>query len=114
MFGCALLVNEKTESYVWPLETWCEAMGRRAPSVIITDDDKAMAKAIAQGLPNTTHRLCMWHILQKVPAPTFGSFYNNHHAFQGKFYHSIHDTVTIEEFESEWDELITKYELREN
>jgi hypothetical protein len=39
----------------------------RAPSTIITDDDKAMGKAIAEILPNTTHRLCLWHILQKVP-----------------------------------------------
>ncbi|KAG6727912.1 hypothetical protein I3842_02G147700 [Carya illinoinensis] len=51
MFGCALL----------------EAMLGRAPSTIITDDDKAMAKAIAVVLPNTNHRLCLWHILQKFP-----------------------------------------------
>uniref|UniRef100_A0A2N9GL14 Uncharacterized protein n=1 Tax=Fagus sylvatica TaxID=28930 RepID=A0A2N9GL14_FAGSY len=67
MFGCALLVNETVESYTWLLKTWLEAMLGRAPSTIITDDDKAMGKAIATILPNTTHRLCMWHILQKVP-----------------------------------------------
>ncbi|KAI8547176.1 hypothetical protein RHMOL_Rhmol07G0174700 [Rhododendron molle] len=48
MFGCALLVNEKIESYVWLLQTWAEAMCGHTPSVIITDDDKAMVKAIAQ------------------------------------------------------------------
>ncbi|KAL7161874.1 hypothetical protein ACSBR2_042367 [Camellia fascicularis] len=35
------------------------------PFVIITDDDKVMAK-IAHVLPNIVHHLCMWHILQKV------------------------------------------------
>ncbi|KAG7992258.1 hypothetical protein I3843_02G119000 [Carya illinoinensis] len=48
MFGCALLVNETAESYVWLLRTWQEAMLGRAPSTIITDDDKAMAKAIVE------------------------------------------------------------------
>ncbi|KAG6705508.1 hypothetical protein I3842_07G182100 [Carya illinoinensis] len=67
MFGCALLVNETAESYIWLLRTWQEAMLGRAPLTIITDDDKAMAKAIAEVLPNTTHRLCLWHILQKFP-----------------------------------------------
>ena len=63
MFGCALLVNETEESYTWLLKTWLEAMLGRAPSTIITDDDKAMGKAIAEILPNTIYRLCMWHIL---------------------------------------------------
>ncbi|XP_042988767.1 protein FAR1-RELATED SEQUENCE 5-like [Carya illinoinensis] len=48
MFGCALLVNETVESYIWLLRTWQEAMLGRAPSTIITDDDKAMAKAISE------------------------------------------------------------------
>ncbi|XP_030958552.1 protein FAR1-RELATED SEQUENCE 5-like [Quercus lobata] len=49
MFGCALLVNETTESYTWLLKTWLNAMLGNPPSTIITDDDKAMAKAIANG-----------------------------------------------------------------
>ncbi|XP_042948974.1 protein FAR1-RELATED SEQUENCE 5-like [Carya illinoinensis] len=46
MFGCALLVNETGESYIWLLRIWQEAMLGRAPSTIITDYDKAMTKAI--------------------------------------------------------------------
>ncbi|XP_062158783.1 protein FAR1-RELATED SEQUENCE 5-like [Alnus glutinosa] len=48
MFGCALLVNETVESYAWLLKSWLEAMLGCAPSTIITDDDNAMAKAIAE------------------------------------------------------------------
>ncbi|KAL7215344.1 hypothetical protein ACSBR1_027503 [Camellia fascicularis] len=113
MFGCALLVNETTESYIWLLKTWLETMGGHNPAVIITDDDKAMAKAISYVLPNSIHRLCMWHILQKVPEH-LAHVYNKYSSFQGEFHHCIHDTVTIEEFENEWDELVCKYELREN
>lgn len=66
MFGCALLVNKFAESYIWLLKTWLEAMLGCAPSTIITDNDKAMGKTITEVRPNTTYRLYLWHILQKV------------------------------------------------
>ena len=67
MSACALLVNETTKYYTWLLKTWLNAMLGNPPFTIITDDDKVMTKAISNVLPNTTHRLSMWHILQKVP-----------------------------------------------
>ena len=63
MFRCALLVNEMIESYIWLLKTWLKAMLGHAPSTIITNADKAMGKTIVEILLNTTHRLCLWHIL---------------------------------------------------
>ncbi|KAF5463610.1 hypothetical protein F2P56_013769 [Juglans regia] len=113
MFGCALLVNETAESYVWLLRTWQEAMLGRAPSTIITDDDKAMAKAIGEVLPNTTHRLCLWHILQKFPEH-LAYVYNRFPDFQKDFHHCIHNTITIDEFEHEWSVILVKYELGDN
>ncbi|KAG7995686.1 hypothetical protein I3843_01G122200 [Carya illinoinensis] len=110
MFGCALLVNETAESYIWLLRTWQEAMLGRAPSTIITDDDKAMAKAIAVVLPNTNHRLCLWHILQKFPEH-LAHVYNKYPDFQKEFHHCIHDTITPEEFEDEWVSILVKYGL---
>ena len=80
------------------------------PSIIITDDDEAMAKAIANVLPNATHRLCMWHILQKVP-DQLSHIYNKYLYFQGKFHHCSHDTLTIEEFELEWSKIMENYGL---
>ncbi|XP_042974734.1 protein FAR1-RELATED SEQUENCE 5-like [Carya illinoinensis] len=110
MFGCALLVNETAESYIWLLRTWQEAMLGRAPSTIITDDDKAMAKAIAEVLPNTTHRLCLWHILQKFPEH-LAHVYNKFPEFQKEFHHCIHEIVTSDEFEEEWVSIVVKYGL---
>ncbi|KAG6648959.1 hypothetical protein CIPAW_07G179900 [Carya illinoinensis] len=100
MFGCALLVNETTESYIWLLRTWQEAMLGRAPLTIITDDDKAMAKAIAEVLPNTIHRLCLWHILQKF-SEHLAHVYNQFSDFLKEFRH----------FEEEWSSIILKYGL---
>ncbi|XP_042972696.1 protein FAR1-RELATED SEQUENCE 5-like [Carya illinoinensis] len=113
MFECALLINETVESYTWLLKTWLEAMLGRTPTTIITDDDKAMAMAIAEELPNTTHKLCLLHILQKVPEH-LTRVYNKYPQFQQDFYHCIHETLTIEEFEFEWTEILLKYKLEDN
>ena len=48
-------------------ETFLKAMGGVAPHLIIIEEDASMKAAIAQILPNTAHRLCMWHIMEKVP-----------------------------------------------
>jgi transposase-like protein len=42
-------------------------MGGAAPHLIITDEDASMKAAIGLILPETTHMLCMWHIMDKVP-----------------------------------------------
>jgi hypothetical protein len=113
MLGCALIVNETTESYTWLLKTWLKAMLGRAPFTIIIDDDKAMGKAITEVLPNTTHRLCLWHILQKVPEH-LAHIYNKYSSFQLDFNHCIHNMLTIEEFGIELEELVGKYGFGEN
>ncbi|KAG2538046.1 hypothetical protein PVAP13_9NG390273 [Panicum virgatum] len=48
-------------------ETILKAMGGVAPHLITTDEDVNMKAAIAKIRPDTAHRLCMWHIMEKVP-----------------------------------------------
>ncbi|KAF5476290.1 hypothetical protein F2P56_008021 [Juglans regia] len=72
-----------------------------------------MAKAIAEVLPNTTHRLCLWHILQKFPEH-LAHVNNMFPDFQKDFRHCIHETITTNEFEEEWASILVKYELGEN
>ena len=62
IFQAALLFNETIESFVWLFETFLTAMSGKHPSTIFTDQDAAMAGAIAYVFPNTSHRLCLWHI----------------------------------------------------
>lgn len=51
---------------IWLLRKWLEAMLLvGAPKMIITDQDPARTKAIAQVLQNTLHCYCLWHILNK-------------------------------------------------
>ncbi|XP_042948547.1 protein FAR1-RELATED SEQUENCE 5-like [Carya illinoinensis] len=72
-----------------------------------------MAKAIIDVLPNTTHKLCLWHLLQKVPEH-LAHVYNKYPEFQHEFNHCIHETLTIEKFELEWTDMLLKYKLEEN
>ncbi|KAI3798055.1 hypothetical protein L1987_33322 [Smallanthus sonchifolius] len=65
--GAALLGSETAESYSWLLRFYVKAFGC-APKVIVTDQDPAMKKAIQEVLPNSRHRLCMWHIWEKLSA----------------------------------------------
>jgi hypothetical protein len=64
--GVACLGNEKTESYVWLFKTYLKAMGGLAPHLIITDEDASMKATISMILPDTSHRLCTWHTMDKV------------------------------------------------
>ena len=66
-YGAALIVDEKIESYEWVFETFLKAMDGVAPRLIVTDEDASMKAAIEEVLPTTIHRLCMWHIMRKLP-----------------------------------------------
>ena len=62
IFGAALLFNETIESFVWLFETFLTAMSGKHPSTIFTDQDAAIAGAIAYVFRNTSRRVCIWHI----------------------------------------------------
>ncbi|XP_062158622.1 protein FAR1-RELATED SEQUENCE 5-like [Alnus glutinosa] len=58
IFRAAFLYNETIQSFEWLFETFFEAVSRKKPNTIFTDQDLAMAKAISLVMPNTYHRLC--------------------------------------------------------
>jgi hypothetical protein len=64
--GAGLLMDETTDSYTWLLKAFLKTFGGQ-PRMVVTDQDAAMKKAIALVFPESRHRLCMWHITQKLP-----------------------------------------------
>ncbi|KAF8016193.1 hypothetical protein BT93_H1644 [Corymbia citriodora subsp. variegata] len=62
LFGCAFLLGETAESFIWLFDAFFKSMGNKAPKTIFTGQDQAMAKAIRTVFLNTQHRLCTWHI----------------------------------------------------
>ncbi|XP_077251984.1 protein FAR1-RELATED SEQUENCE 7-like [Tasmannia lanceolata] len=112
LFGCALLVDEKEETFTWLFQQWLQCLFGKAPGYIIIDMDGAMRNAIQTVFPDTRHRFCSWHIhkhlVEHVPAmrETDSEFCKNYKKW---FYtRQIHDS------ELKWKELVEKYKINEN
>nr|GEY97374.1 protein FAR1-related sequence 5-like [Tanacetum cinerariifolium] len=64
-FGAGMLSNETTKSYKWLLTCFLKDFNKQ-PRLVITDQDSAMRNAIASVFNESTHKLCMWHITNKL------------------------------------------------
>ncbi|KAL0320528.1 UNVERIFIED_CONTAM: protein FAR1-RELATED SEQUENCE 1 [Sesamum radiatum] len=88
-------------------------MSGKQPKTILTDQDAAMAKALAITWPNTCHRLCIWHIYQNA-AIHLSSVFARFTSFSKDFSSCIYDFEEEEEFLCAWEEMLDKYELKTN
>ncbi|CAM8963905.1 hypothetical protein QQ045_005365 [Rhodiola kirilowii] len=113
LFGCALLFDESEASFTWLFRTWLSAMNGRPPASLTTDQDRAIQAAVSQVFPETCHRICKWHILREG-RERLAHVSIVHPSFQGELYSCINFSETIEEFESSWNSLLDKYDLRKN
>ncbi|GJU30473.1 FAR1-related sequence 5-like protein [Tanacetum coccineum] len=65
-FGAALLSDETEDSYCWMLKAFLK-VHRKQPQLALTDQDAALRNVVVKMFPDSKHRLCMWHITQKLP-----------------------------------------------
>ena len=112
LLGCGLLSAEDTESFVWLFECWVRCMAGRQPGGIVTDQCKAMQKAIGIALPNTRHRWCLWHIMRKIPDKLKG--YAAYKGIKSAMKEAIYDTLTEEEFNEKWCLFVEEFKLEQN
>ncbi|CAL9001341.1 unnamed protein product [Prunus brigantina] len=112
LLGCGLISNENTETFIWLFKSWLACMSGQAPSGIIPDQDKAMKNAIAKVFPKTRHRLCLWHIMKKVPEKL--KSYKKYESIRLSLDNIVYDSLTRYEFEERWVEMIAKYGLHNN
>jgi len=68
VLGAGLIIHEDIESFEWLFRAYLESRNGHPPDVIISDEDPAMKVAFASVFPSTHHRLCMWHIMNKLRA----------------------------------------------
>ncbi|KAA8541383.1 hypothetical protein F0562_025347 [Nyssa sinensis] len=112
LLGCGFISNEDTDTFTWLFQTWLTCMSGRAPSGIITDQDKAIKKAIEKVFPNTCHRWCLWHIMKKIPKKLKG--YKEYESIKSILQKAVYDTLSPNEFECSWNLMIEKYKLNGN
>ncbi|GKA70797.1 FAR1 DNA binding domain, zinc finger, SWIM-type, MULE transposase domain containing protein [Tanacetum coccineum] len=74
--------------------------------MVVTDQDGAMKRAIEAILTESTHRLCMWHIMQKVPAKICPEIYDEtdfKERFSKLMWNMFMEPL---EFEGKWSKLV--------
>ncbi|XP_056691528.1 protein FAR1-RELATED SEQUENCE 5-like [Spinacia oleracea] len=112
MFGVGFIVNEKWEFFEWLFKTFLRSMGGRHPITIMTDQSKSMKKAIGIVFPNSSHRLCTWHIGENAKTNIKGL--RAMEGFNNAFNYVLKYTDTIAEFEHYWSSMVKKYECSGN
>ncbi|KAL6551959.1 hypothetical protein OROGR_008113 [Orobanche gracilis] len=112
LLGCALLSNEDSETFIWLFKTWLECMHGHSPNAIITDQDKAMRKAIEIVFPKAHHRWCLWHLMKKVPEKL--GRHSNYEHIKALLHCAVYDSLSESDFMKMWEKMIEVYELQEN
>ncbi|KAF8034768.1 hypothetical protein BT93_C0933 [Corymbia citriodora subsp. variegata] len=113
LFGCALMLDETAESFIWLFDAFLKSMGNKAPKTIFTDQDQAMAKAIRTVFPNTQHRLCTWHI-GKNAIQNILHLYKKP-GFKDKYFSKLmYRCKSEEEFEYTWREMDKEWGTENN
>jgi transposase-like protein len=103
----------KKPSYVWLFQAFLDARKGKTPMNIITDQDAAMRYAIALVFPNSTHRNCRFHIMDKFSG-TIGPLLDQDEELEDDFKECMNHTVTPTEFEEKWAAMLDKYDLQGN
>ena len=113
LFGCALLLDESLEAFLWLFKVFVVAMDNRQPKTLYSADESlAISTAMENILPKTQHRLGVSCICKN--AKKHLSAYFELPGFENLFNKCIFDCQSKHEFEAQWDLLLTQYNLREN
>ncbi|KAM6547826.1 hypothetical protein CsatB_019502 [Cannabis sativa] len=113
IFGCAILLEETLDSFVWLLESFKLSMDMYQPRTFYSMEEcEAMSTAIDMVFPKSEHRLSVNSI--KINARKHLPTYFEQPGFEVLFNKCIFDCTTNIEFEMHWNSLLEQYNLREN
>ncbi|XP_015970067.1 protein FAR1-RELATED SEQUENCE 5-like [Arachis duranensis] len=108
IFGCAMLLDERSETFKWALKKFLEIMSEKPPGGVVTDGDHATRGAILEVFPGIPHHLCARHLHRNAVQ----NIKNKH--FWDDFNILLYGQCTVQIFEERWSEIISKYGLAEN
>ncbi|KAL8105212.1 protein FAR1-RELATED SEQUENCE 7-like [Apium graveolens] len=113
LLGCALVADESEESFTWVFQSYLKAMAGRYPLSIVADQDKAIQHTIAHVFPGTHHRFSAAQLMVKEQE-NLGALLSMDNDFKYEYETCVSQCQTGNEFDSAWNRLITKYNLKEN
>ncbi|KAK1397110.1 hypothetical protein POM88_006973 [Heracleum sosnowskyi] len=114
-FAACLLSQESIEDYTWAFDHFVKAI--RNPVVIVTDQCAAMKVAVPasfsakNGLIESKHRLCMWHIMQKFPIKLGNRLCKETDFMEKMKKYTWSSILEIDEFEKGWETVIKEFKL---
>lgn len=86
---------------------------KKPPKTILTDQDPWLTVSIAKEFPTTKHSFCIWHITAKFSGWFTAILRTQYYKWCDDFY-KLYRLETIEEFEREWPQVVSKYNLQNN
>nr|GEX89967.1 hypothetical protein [Tanacetum cinerariifolium] len=87
---------------------------KKQPPFVVTDQDGALRNTVVKMFPDSHHRLCVWHIIEKLLGKVLGDLAANT-KFRKDFHKLVWNVyIGPEVFEQRWDDMITRYNLHEN
>ncbi|XP_076929378.1 protein FAR1-RELATED SEQUENCE 5-like [Bidens hawaiensis] len=110
-FGAGLIHNETIDSYKWLLNAFVTSHGKQ-PQLVLTDQDATMKQAVSTVLTESTHKLCMWHVTNKIPVKGEMQVNEEIRCHVNKLVWNVF--IKPETFESRWHQLIDDFNLSEN
>ncbi|KAJ9547285.1 hypothetical protein OSB04_019828 [Centaurea solstitialis] len=108
--GSSLIAGENIENFKWVLRAFLKCY-KKQPIVVITDQCSAMKQAVPCVLNESKHRLCIWHIMKKVPKKVSQALNQNarFNSLIKKLVWNVH--IGPDEFEYQWNEMIIEFDL---
>ncbi|KAK3149796.1 hypothetical protein QOZ80_3AG0222990 [Eleusine coracana subsp. coracana] len=112
-FAGVLMRDEKATSFKWVFNEFITLMVSKHPITILTDQCKAMTKAVKKVMSEANHLWCKWHVFNSAPEELGLHLYGQNAPFRKEFHYVINQMLTIEEFERAWQHLLDTYHLHE-
>ncbi|KAK9064953.1 hypothetical protein SSX86_016336 [Deinandra increscens subsp. villosa] len=111
-FGAGLLSKEDITSYTWLLKMFVETF-KKQPNIVVSDQDPAMKRAVDDVFTDAKHRLCMWHITNKLPGKVSSNIL--HGTNFRKDFHKLVWNIYLgpAQFERKWGEMINEFNMKQ-
>ncbi|XP_071699524.1 protein FAR1-RELATED SEQUENCE 5-like [Rutidosis leptorrhynchoides] len=110
IFGAALLSRETIDSYKQFIDCFLKTFSNEH-GLVTTDQDPAVLEAVAEKFKTAKHRICMWHISQKLKDKVGYVLYNNNVFRKRMNYIFWNKEMSVSSFERHWKSLIEDFEL---
>ncbi|XP_016205085.1 protein FAR1-RELATED SEQUENCE 5-like [Arachis ipaensis] len=112
LLGCGLLTKENPGSFTWLFNAWLTCMHGKAPKGIITDQCLGIRAGIENVMPETRHRLCIWHITKKILEKF--KRHKRYEELQSDLNNIVWESISEDDFQNQWEDFLIEYDPEDN